>query len=197
VWGLLALFIRELAAPYAALAAFLAVRGRRWQEVRVWVFGAACYGMYYTLHSWEALRHMHPGDFTHAGSWLYWGGLTFLLKTWRYNGFLLIVPTWMFALVVVAMVVAYWAREMPTHLRLSVLLYCVLFLAVGQPFNDYWGFLTAPSIALWLAHAPEGVRTLFASAGRDRLSYTDARAFRPYFESVLQRMTREHVVKSR
>jgi hypothetical protein len=165
VWALLALFIRELAAPYAALAAFLAVRGRRWAEVRVWVFGAAIYGMYYTWHSWEAVRHMRPGDFTHSDSWLYWGGLTFLLKTWRYNGFLLIVPSWIFAIVVVAVVVAYWAHEMPSHLRLSVLLYCVLFMAVGQPFNDYWGFLIAPIITLWLAYTPQGLRALLANAG--------------------------------
>jgi hypothetical protein len=165
MWGLIALFIRELAAPYAALAAFLAVRGRRWEEVSVWAVGAVCYVMYYTMHSWEALRHMQPGDFTHAGSWLYWGGVTFLLKTWRYNGLLLIAPSWVFGLVVVTMIVACWARDMPAHLRWTVLLYCVLFLAVGQPFNDYWGFLTAPTIALWLAYTPQGFRALLTNAG--------------------------------
>ena len=66
---------------------------------------------------------------------------------------------------VVAVVVAYWAHEMPSHLRLSVLLYCVLFVAVGQPFNDYWGFLTAPIITLWLAYTPQGLRALLANTG--------------------------------
>jgi hypothetical protein len=159
-WGLLALFIRELAAPYCVLATLLAVRARRWPEVRMWAVGAMLYGMYYAVHSWEAVHHMQPGDFTHAHSWLCWGGLPFLLKTWRYNGLLILAPSWIFALAVVAMVVAWWAPRIPLHLRLSVLVYSALFFAVGQPFNDYWGLLTAPIMSLWLAYSPRGLREL-------------------------------------
>ena len=164
-WGLVALFTRELAAPYCVLATLLAVWGRRWREVRVWAVGATLYGTYYGLHCWEAFSHMQPSDVTHVNSWLYWGGLPFLLSTWRFSGLLLFAPSWIFGLVVVAMAVACWAPRMPAHVRMSVLLYSALFLAVGQPFNGYWGFLTAPVVALWLAHAPSGMRALVANAG--------------------------------
>jgi hypothetical protein len=165
VWGLLAVFIRELAAPYCVLATFLAVRHQRWREVRVWALGAAVYGIYYAMHYWEAFHHMQPSDVTHVNSWLYWGGLPFLLQTWRCNGFFIMAPSWILALAVVAMAVAWWAPRMPLHLRTSVLLYSVLFLAVGQPFNNYWGLLTAPIMALWLAYSPQGLRELLVNAG--------------------------------
>ena len=167
VCGLLALFVRELAAPYCILATLLAVRDRRWPEVRVWAVGAALYGVYYALHSWQAFQHMQPGDFTHVNSWLYWGGLPFLLKTWQWNGLLALAPSWVLALAVVAMVVAWWAPQMPLHLQISVLVYSALFFAVGQPFNSYWGLLTAPIMALWLAYSPQGLRGLLANAGFD------------------------------
>jgi len=170
LWGLLALFIRELAAPYCALAAFLAVRGRRWREIRVWAAGAMLYGIYYARHSLAALQHMQSGDVSHVQSWLYWGGLPFLLKVWQFNGLLLVAPSWVLGLVVVAIVIASWAPHVPLHLRLSVLLYSVLFLAVGQPFNEYWGLLTAPIIALWLAYAPGGFRVLLSNADLITLS---------------------------
>jgi hypothetical protein len=167
VWSLLALFIRELAAPYCVVATLLAVRGQRWREVGVLAFGLALYGIYYALHAWEALRHMQSGDVTHVASWLYWGGLPFLLKTWQCHGLLLLAPPWIFALAVVSMVVAWWAPRMPLHLRLSVLVYSSLFLAVGQPFNDYWGLFTAPLMAFWLAYSPRGFRELLGNAGLD------------------------------
>jgi hypothetical protein len=36
---------------------------------------------------------------------------------------------------------------------------------LGQPFNTYWGLLTAPMIAFWLAYTPSGLRALWTPSG--------------------------------
>jgi hypothetical protein len=164
-WALLALFVRELAAPYCVLAAAIAVGRRRWREVAMWAGGGAAYVLYYGWHVWQSTHHIRPNDFAHAQSWLAWGGVPFLLETWSYNGLFLIAPLPIFALSVVAVAAAAGAPRMPLHIRGSIVVYSVCFLAVGQPFNGYWGFLTSPLIALWLAYAPAGFRALWTPAG--------------------------------
>lgn len=159
-WGLLALFVRELAAPYCVLATVISAQRRRWAELAIWVVGAGLYGVYYAWHAAQALRHISLNDVAHAQSWLCWGGLRFLLQTLRHNGLFLIWPTAVFAMFVTGLAAAAWAPAAPLHLRAAVAGYSVLFLAVGQPFNGYWGFLTAPLMSLWFTHAPAGLRAL-------------------------------------
>ena len=161
-WGLGALFIRELAGPYCVMAACIAVRRRRWQELAVWSSGFALYAAYYGLHIWNVLKHARPGDRAHVASWLYFGGIPFVLETWQANGLLLFAPPIVLALAVAAGVAAWWNPQMPLHIRGSVLIYSVLFLAVGQPFNQYWGLLIAPIIGMWLTYAPSGFGVLWA-----------------------------------
>jgi hypothetical protein len=45
LWGVAALFIRELAAPYCIVATLIAVREKRWREVAAWSAGIAVYGV--------------------------------------------------------------------------------------------------------------------------------------------------------
>jgi hypothetical protein len=161
--GLSALFVRELAGPYCALAVILAWRPRRWPELRVWALGFAGYALYYGLHLWRVSQHALPTDHDHPSSWVAFGGLSFLLQTWQANGLLLILPPAVLAFVAVGVVVAWWAPA-PTHLRAAVVLYSGLFLVIGQPFNQYWGLLTAPLMSLWLAYAPSGWRALRRAA---------------------------------
>lgn len=160
VWALLALFVRELAAPYCVIATVIAAQRRRWAELATWGVGAVLYGLYYTWHAGQASHHIGADDVAHAQSWLCWGGPGFLLQTLRHNGLFLIWPTAVFAMFVTGMAAAAWAPAVPLHLRAAVAGYSVFFLAVGQPFNGYWGYLTAPLMSLWFAHAPAGLRTL-------------------------------------
>jgi hypothetical protein len=163
-WALLALFIRELAAPYCVVAVLIALSRRRWREVGVWLGGAILYSVYFAAHVWQVMQHVAPGDHAHAHSWFYGGGLPFVLNVWRMNGALCAAPAPIFSLVVVAGVAAWWARKMPLHVRANVLAYSVLFLFVGLPFNTYWGELIAPLVALWLTYAPTGLSTLWTYA---------------------------------
>jgi hypothetical protein len=157
VLGLLALFFRELSAPYCVLCTLLSFRYRRRRELAIWIAGAVGYAVYFGLHVWSATAHFQSTDRTHLNSWMYFGGLPFLLHVWQFNGLLLAAPTWAFAAVVVAWVLAVAAPGVPVHLRLTVLVYAVCFLFVGQPFDDYWGFLVAPSNALLIIYMEKGL----------------------------------------
>jgi hypothetical protein len=163
-WALLALFIRELAAPYCVIAVILALSRKRWREVGVWIGGGGLYALYYGAHVWQVWQHALPGDAAHSHSWLYGGGLPFVIRIWQQNGILALLPAVVFSLVVVAAVAAWWAPQMPMHVRASVLVYSVLFLFIGLPFNANWGGTIAPLVALWLAYAPNGLSTLWTFA---------------------------------
>jgi hypothetical protein len=167
-WALLALFIRELAAPYCVVAVLIALSRKRWRELGLWLGGAILYGAYFGAHLWQVLQHVLPADRGHGHSWLYGGGLPFVLKVWQMNGLLQAASALIFSLVVVAGVAAWWAKKMPLHVRATVLVYSVLFLFVGLPFNTYWGELIAPLVGLWLAYAPIGLNTLWALAALPR-----------------------------
>ena len=163
-WALAALFIRELAAPYCVVAALFALSRRRWRELAIWTGGGALYALYFGAHVWQIGQHVMPGDQAHTHSWLYFGGLPFVAQVWRMNGIFTVVPVPLFALVVVLGVAAWWAPQMPWHVRAGVLTYSVLFLFVGLPFNTYWGDLIAPLVGLWLVHTPAALSTLWSWA---------------------------------
>lgn len=162
-WALAGLFVRELAGPFCLVAACAALYHRRRRELLVWAIGGGAYVISYAVHARQVLAHIRPDDRAQDASWLAFGGLRFLLDTWRTNGLFLVAPPIVVALLAVSVVVAWWSRHLPGHARGLLLLYSVSFLVVGQPFNGYWGLLIAPAVSVWLAHSPEGFRTLWGS----------------------------------
>lgn len=164
--GLLALFARELAAPYVAVCAFIALRDRRWDEITIWSVGALAYSIYFGWHFREVSALQRPGDLAHAYSWLYGGGPAFLLHTLRTNAWLLVSPPWIpSASALLAILLAACASpRTASRLRTTVLVYLAMFLIVGQPFNYYWGLLTAPLWALATADGVDALRDWLAIA---------------------------------
>ena len=142
----------------------------------MWIGGGVLYAMYFGAHVWQVWQHVLPGDTAHGHSWLYGGGLPFVLSVWQMNGLLMAAPVPLFAVVVVAGVAAWWAPKIPLHVRASVVVYSVLFLFIGLPINTYWGGVIAPLVSLWLAYAPEGLSTIWANAQLPRPA--DSRGFR-------------------
>ncbi len=163
LWGLTALFVRELAAPYCVLATVIAIREKRWREVAAWCAGGAAYGLLFAVHAWHVIEHLRPGDPAQPASWLYGGGIPFVLQTWRTNGLFMYLPRPAFALVVVAIIGSWWSSKMPRYARSAVLLYSLCFLIIGLPINTYWGFVLAPSVGIWLSYANDGFATLFSA----------------------------------
>jgi hypothetical protein len=162
--GLLALAFRELALPYVLLALALAWREGRRSEVALWVAGLGLYGAGLFLHGLEVSRHMSPGD-RQPGSWIQFGGLPFLLTTCRMNEFLFPLPAWITALYLPLALLGLSAWRGPTAARTSLTVgaYLAAFVVVGQPFNNYWGLLYAPLLALGLVWTPAALRDLYHS----------------------------------
>jgi hypothetical protein len=162
LWGLAALFVRELAAPYCILATLIAIRERRWREVVAWSAGLAVYGALFAVHAWRVFQHIRPDDPAHASSWVYFGGLPFLFQIWRTDGLFMLLPRPAFAFVVVAIIASWWSSRIPLHTRGAIAAYSISFLIVGLPFNTYWGFVVAPVMGIWLSYAYDGVHQLFS-----------------------------------
>jgi hypothetical protein len=155
--GLLALFVRELAAPWVMVCTILAWRARRRSEIYIWILGALAYAIYFGWH-FAMVRSVHqPGDFAHQNSWLYGGGLPFIMNTLRMNGLLLVSPRWLSAALLVVIVAAATDRATNVRLRWTIVTYLMGFSIAGQPFNYYWGLVTA---ALWPLAIPEGVSSI-------------------------------------
>ena len=161
-WAILALAIRELAAPYCVVMTLYAAWRRDWHEVRAWIAGALVFAIYYGWHASNAMPHILPSDRAHEESWLYFGGVVFLLRVIQVTGLLFFLPAPVFAFVIVFLTAGWWANRMPMPVRLAVVTYAVFFTCVGQPFDVYWGYLIAPLLALWGAYAPQGIQVLLA-----------------------------------
>jgi hypothetical protein len=166
--GLLALFIRELALPYAVVCACVAVTSKRRGESLAWIIGVIAFALYYALHAHAAYQHMRPDDAVRQHSYMSWQGYTFVLGTIRVNGFLLLLPPALAALAPVAGLAGLAAPAITPQLALGVLVYTVAFSAAGQPFDFYWGFVTTGLWAYAFTYTPAGAYALVrAWTGQD------------------------------
>jgi len=169
VVGVLAVFFRELAVPYGLICGLLAIRSKRSGEYGIWLIGGTLYVVYYSLHAWLASAHVQSGDIVSASSWLRFLGLPFLLQTLNRYGWLLLLPPPWTALALGAGMAAWTAPSMPGQLRLASIAYALLFCALGQPFNVYWGLLTAPIWGFTFVYAAGGMTRLVNTAAPVRL----------------------------
>jgi hypothetical protein len=160
--GLTALFFRELALPYCLITLFLAWRQRRREEIVIWIIGLALYGVCLTLHGLEVASRILPGDRVHP-SWVQFGGAGFLLVTCRMNAYLFNAPLWVSAiyLPLALLGLAGWRGGTGARLALTAGAYVAAFAVVGQSFNDYWGLMFAPLLAIGIAVAPEVLHDLY------------------------------------
>jgi hypothetical protein len=157
-----ALFFRELALPWCAVC-FLQASKR---ERLAWAVGLVAWGGYFALHASRVAAHLAliPPS-SGARSWLALGGLGFVLRTLRSNGFLLEAPRWLLALLFPLSLLGMGALpEGFARVKLAVLLYVAAFLFVGLPFDFYWGFVYVPLLLLGLARALTAVPALAKAA---------------------------------
>lgn len=166
--GLGALFLRELAGPYILLCLALALRGRQRWQAAAWILGLMLYAGLLWYHAGQVHRHLTSADRVGTG-WLTWGGAPFVLDTCRMNEWFFKAPPWLLALYLPLALVGLlgWPGETGLLMAACAHAYVLLFSAIGQPFNVYWGLLTAPFLALGLANAPVALRDLIrgVSAG--------------------------------
>jgi hypothetical protein len=84
------------------------------------------------------------------------------------NCWLLPLPAWVTAvyLPTALLGLATWRSALGQSCLLLTGLYCVLFLVIGQPFNQYWGLLLAPPLAWGAARGPVALRDLVRASFR-------------------------------
>ena len=156
--GVLALFVRELAAPYVLICLIIALRQRRWREAAGWAAGLAAYAAYFGWHWWTVSAMLGPLDRAYPDSWLQFGGIGFILKTAGFNGLWSLSPTWITAMILPACLLGLWAWRGGGRALAVVAVYLALFALVGKPFNSYWGALFTPVMMLGLGWAWLAVR---------------------------------------
>jgi hypothetical protein len=156
--GLVALFLRELAAPYCVVCAIWAVMKRRWREVAIWASGASLYACYYGWHVLHVWSQRQPTDLAFESSWLEMRGLQSLLLKAQWQGWLLLWPPWVTALALVLVAAGIFFAHTPVHARLAGGAYVAFFLVAGKPFDGYWGLLAWPSWALACGYGVELMR---------------------------------------
>ncbi len=164
--ALLAVLFRELALPYAALCAAVAVWNSRWREVAAWVIGFAVLASLFVLHVTIVRELISPDAVAHGKSWVRFGGWPFLLSTAQMNGYLLLLPQWVTAIYLPLAMLGFAAWRSPTGTRMALAMcgYLVAFAVVGQPFNQYWGSLTAPLMCFGVAIAPRALSDLWRAS---------------------------------
>lgn len=168
--GLLALFVRELSAPYCVICVLIAALNRRWRELGAWLAGACVFAGYFGWHLMQVWAHRLPADRAHSSSWLEFGGLPFLLSTVHVQAWLLWLPAPLTALAVVLIVAGISDKQAPLHLRAAIGVYALFFLVAGQPFNGYWGLMAWPCWAVTCGYGArvigEAMVTVSAPLGR-------------------------------
>lgn len=168
VFAVLALLVRELAAPYCVVCGLIAFAQKRRRESAVWFAGAILYSAYLLLHVWQVTGQLSAAEVAHKQSWVQFGGLPFLLRVIGFAGWYDVLPLWSRAVGCVLLAASLWAVRAPQQLRAMVGAYLLFFSIVGQSFNQYWGLVTAPAFAIATGYGVAGLWRLIVAARAKR-----------------------------
>lgn len=163
--GVLAMFIRELALPFAVVMLAMAWYEKHRREAWAWAAGVAAFGIYLTAHALHVNSLLTAADRAHEG-WLQLNGWGFVLATGRCNTLLTTAPSWLVALAMPAALLGLAGWRGPTGLRAAatVGVYLCAFAIAGRSCNFYWGMLYAPLLSLGIAYTPWALLDLLHSA---------------------------------
>ena len=164
--GLAAVFFRELALPYALLAAALAWHHRRRGELLAWAIGLAAWLVFFGLHWLHVRPLIPPHALAHREGWIQFGGAGFVISTIQMNAYLLLMPQWVTAIYFTAAMFGFagWHTPLGTRIGLTTCLFVGAFAVVGQNFNQYWGSLIAPLLSFGVARFPDSLGDLWRAA---------------------------------
>jgi hypothetical protein len=163
-FGIVAVFLREVAGAYAFSCALIAFKARRRAESLLWTAGGVTYFVFFAIHANAAARSIQPDDLVRESSYLLASGLPFIFATLYVNGLVNLLPTFMTPIAAALGLAGSFAPSCPPQLSMSVIGYFLLFCLAGQPFNFYWGYLTSPIWGHAFVHSLEGLRRLVVRA---------------------------------
>lgn len=158
--ALLALFVRELAAPAVLVALLYAVRDHRPREVVVLIVGIVAFAVAYALHAAAVLARLGPADLAYPEGWLQFGGLGFLARAAQFNGLFALGPLWLSALLLPLGLLGALAALPNLRAAMVLVLFVAAFAIIGKPFNAYWGALFTPLMTLCVVWSAPAIRDL-------------------------------------
>jgi hypothetical protein len=166
--GLLAASVRELAMPFLAVMAVLALAERRRLEAVLFALALAVAVGALAWHAHAVQALVTRQDPTSAG-WVKFSGWRFVMATGRWTLLAAVLGAWTTAVIVPMALAGAIGAPKGLGLRLACLLvgYTLGFIVVGRPENTVWGLTTAPLIAVGLCFAPAAIGDLVRrAAGR-------------------------------
>jgi hypothetical protein len=166
--GLAALFLRELALPFAFVMLILAfIEGKR-REALLWLVGIIVFSVEFFIH-WSVVSSLiTENEKVLKGGWVALGGWPFVLNTAQMHPFLVLAPAWVAAVVVPLALLGLIGQKNPWGIRVActVGVYMLVFGIVGRSFNTYWGLMYAFLMPLGLLHAPSELKELWQRSMR-------------------------------
>ena len=157
------LFVRELVAPYVVACAVIAICSRRRSETATFAVGGIAWLSFYAWHATAAAGTMTADALSHA-SWIQWGGPPFVLATIGFGGWLHLLPPTASAIASTLLAASAWAPTSALHARIGAFTYVMFFMVAGQPFNQYWGLVAAPTWSIGYGLGTLGIVRLIRSA---------------------------------
>jgi hypothetical protein len=157
--GIVALFLRELAAPYVIVSFLIAKKQKHFAEYAGWCAGGVLYALFYCWHLSKVVPRIELDAIAHQGSWIAYGGAPFLISCVQMNIFLLLIPQ-AFSAIVLTLALAGWSGAMTDWEKRAAWVgvsYIFAFAVVGMPINQYWGSQIAPLIAIGAAQFVRGL----------------------------------------
>lgn len=145
----LALSLRELALPFAALAGAFALWERRWSELAGWTGLVLLFGLGLALHADAVAAAARPGDLSSQG-WNAMLGLRGVLLALVHTSWLHNLPRQL-AMIAALLPALGWLALTGRAGHFAALLlggYALLLALFARPDNFYWGFLLLPT---WFA----------------------------------------------
>lgn len=159
--GLMALAIRELSLIFVLIMFIAAVYNHKTKEAIVWALGILAFGVYISIHACIVIPRQMATDLSDP-SWLRFSGWPHVTacSSWI---FLTLIPYWSVAILAVLGVLGL-SISGKFRMFATVAAYMSAFSIVGKPFNDYWGLMYCPLLAIGLLHAIPFIRKLLTNA---------------------------------
>jgi hypothetical protein len=163
--ALLAVCIRELAAPFLIVMIFAALTERRWREGLAWTAAFAAGAMFLTVH-WLRIAALPDTANLVSPGWFCALGWPWAVHVFSMTGLLVFLPAAIGTALVPVALVGWMTVDRALAVRASlwmVGMMCV-FMVFGRGENYYWGALVAPLLPIGLAFAPTGLARIWRVA---------------------------------
>jgi hypothetical protein len=166
LFGLMALFVREIALPYIIIMLVLSYYEKHRREALIWLSGIFAFTLMMVIHISYIKNITMNNNLIQFGSWITLGGWQFVLSTAQMHPYLLLLPIWFTAMVLPMAILGLIGWKDPLFLRISatICLYISIFLFIGKPFNMYWGMIYVNILLLGLLNTFYSMRDLWQSA---------------------------------